>query len=120
MAFDSTSVPQALALMGSSKLMPTVSFGWLLYPVSALSSLLSTGRLSPVVDVDSMVINVKSGYARKNKSWVLGRFLQDWDYKPTTVKGLYITIIDAVTEKEQGTITPPFINPIWRMLTLTT
>ena len=80
--------------MGPSKLMAAVSFGWLFYPVSALSSLLGTGRLSPAVDVDSMVINVKSGYARKNKFWYLGRLLQDWDYKPTTVKGLYITIVD--------------------------
>ena len=97
--------------------MAAVSFGWLLYPVTALSSLLGTGRLSPAVDVDSLVINVKSGYARKNKSWILGRFLRDWDYKPTTVKGLYITIVDAVTENEQGKTTQPSINHICRMLT---
>ena len=106
MAFDSPSISQALAQMGSSGLMAAVSFGWLLYPVSALSSLLGTGRLSPAVDVDSMVINVKTGYGRKNNSWILGRFLRDWDYKSTTAKGLYVTVVDAVEEKEIGKISP--------------
>lgn len=119
MAFDSTSGPQALAQMGLSKLMAVVSFGWLLYPFYALSSLLGTGRLSPAVDVDSMVINAKTGYARKNKSWIVGGLLRDWDYKPTTVRGLYVTIVDAVKEKEQGTIIPRFIIHMWRMLTMT-
>ena len=124
MAFETTSISQALAHMGSPGLMPAVSSSWVFYPVVALSSLLGTGRLSPAVDVDSLVINVKSGYVRKNKSWILGRFLRDWDYKTTTQKGLYVTIIDAVTKKEHGKIgspsfPPSFTNYAWRVLTLT-
>lgn len=109
MTFDDTSVQHALAQFagsggingyGSRGLVVAVSFGWILYPFYALSSLLGTGRLMPVADVDSMVINAKTGYARKNKSWIIGRFLRDWDFKPTTTRGLYITVLDAAKEKE--------------------
>lgn len=51
-------------------------------------------------DVESIVVNVGSGHSRPNRSWILGRLLRDWDYKPTTEQGLYITVLDAVSREE--------------------
>ena len=95
MDFGGTSVQRTLA----QGLPVAISFGWLLYPLQALIQFLSTGRFMPAADVDSIVVNAKTGHARTNKSWVLGRFLRDWDYSPTTTKGLYITIVDAVAKE---------------------
>ena len=61
------------------------SFGWVSYSLSALLSAIGDGRLMPVVDCPSMVINARSGIQRKNLSWMLGRILRDWEKHSTCV-----------------------------------
>ena len=61
------------------------SFGWVSYSFSALLSAIGDGRLMPVVDCPSIVINARSGIQRKNSSWMLGRILRDWEKKSTCV-----------------------------------
>lgn len=72
---------------------------------------IGTGRLMPTSDVDSLVINVKSGYARRNRSFILGRLLRDWPLELKAgdgVHGLYITVVDAV-EAPKGGHGKPFL-----------
>ena len=54
------------------------SFGWVSYAVSAITSAIGDGKLMPEIDCPSIIINTKSGYARTNSSWILGRILRDW------------------------------------------
>ncbi|KAL7623146.1 hypothetical protein AAE478_006827 [Parahypoxylon ruwenzoriense] len=57
------------------------SFGWVAYAVSAVLSAIGENRLvrcAPEVAVQ--VINLKSGYGRSNKSWLLARLLKTYDY----------------------------------------
>jgi len=56
------------------------SFGWLGYAVSALKSSAGEMTLMPKPEVECMVINADTGYARRNYSWVLSRILRDFDY----------------------------------------
>ncbi|KXL48141.1 hypothetical protein M433DRAFT_149142 [Acidomyces richmondensis BFW] len=43
-------------------------------------SAVGENRLMPKPELDCMLINAKSGYGRKNYSWVLSRMLRDFDY----------------------------------------
>lgn len=53
------------------------SFGWVSYAFMALISIIGHGRLLPDPDYPAKVFNLKSGYARENKNWVVGRILRD-------------------------------------------
>ena len=91
-------VQKAIAQLCGPRLVPVAfSFGWVVYSIQALSAVLGTGRLMPTnPDWESIVINLDSGYVRANRSWILGRLLRDWDYKPKDKQGLCITFLDAV------------------------
>ncbi|GBE85927.1 hypothetical protein BKA93DRAFT_830681 [Sparassis latifolia] len=54
------------------------SFGWVAYAFNAIVSAVGDRHLMPPPDFSITVINVKSGYARTNQSWVLGRLLRDY------------------------------------------
>ncbi|KAK3723877.1 hypothetical protein LTR37_001361 [Vermiconidia calcicola] len=56
------------------------SFGWLGYAVSALKYSVGEATLMPKPEVECMLINADTGYARRNYSWVLSRMLRDFDY----------------------------------------
>ncbi|KAI4115807.1 MAG: hypothetical protein LQ338_007802 [Usnochroma carphineum] len=95
-------VQKALAQLAGPRLVPVAfSFGWVVYSIQAFSSVIGTGRLMPTApDLESIVINIDSGHQRANRSWILGRLLRDWDYKPLTEHGLYITVLDAIYQKD--------------------
>ncbi|KAG9844091.1 hypothetical protein KCU98_g7257, partial [Aureobasidium melanogenum] len=50
------------------------------YAVSAMLSAMGDTRLMPNPELDCLLINAKTGYARANKSWILSRMLRDFDY----------------------------------------
>ncbi|KAK5174532.1 uncharacterized protein LTR77_001612 [Saxophila tyrrhenica] len=56
------------------------SFGWVTYAVSAMLSAVGNNRLMPSPEVDCIIINAKSGFARTNYSWILSRMLRDFDH----------------------------------------
>ncbi|KAI0712404.1 hypothetical protein C8Q76DRAFT_857914 [Earliella scabrosa] len=71
-----------LAGSGPGSLAPVAfSFGWVAHSISMLASALGDGRLLPQPDCPSTLINVRSKYARTNKSWVLGRLLRDEEHR---------------------------------------
>jgi hypothetical protein len=47
------------------------------YAISAMLSAFGNNRLMPLPDLDCILINVASGYARQNRSWLLSRLLRD-------------------------------------------
>lgn len=53
------------------------SFGWVSYSFAVVLSAIGSGKLMPEPEVDITCINVKSGYPRDVKSWVLGRLFRD-------------------------------------------
>ncbi|KAF3903898.1 hypothetical protein ABW20_dc0109279 [Dactylellina cionopaga] len=55
------------------------SFGWVAYAFNSLMAVFGNGTLMPEPDTDILVINTANGYARENNSWVLGRFLRDYE-----------------------------------------
>lgn len=95
-------VQKALAQISGPRWVPVAfSFGWVVYSIQALSTVIGTGRLMPAgPDWDSIVVNVRSGHARANRSWILGRLLRDWDYQPTYEEALCITVFEAVIEAD--------------------
>lgn len=99
-------VQKALAQLSGTGLVPVAfSFGWVVYSVQALSSMIGTGRLMPATpDLTSVVINLSSGHQRANRSWILGRLLRDWNYKPLDKRGLYITVLDAFEDIIQDSL----------------
>ena len=111
-------VQRAIAQLAGDPSLPTpvvFSFGWVAYAFTALLSAVGDNRLMPSApDLDSLVVSVEQGHARKNQSWILGRILRDYDthWMPSTVKseleamlsnlkerrpkaGLCITVFDA-------------------------
>lgn len=56
------------------------SFGWVTYAVSTVRSAVGENRLMPKPELDCILINAKSGYRRKNYSWVLSRMLRDFEF----------------------------------------
>lgn len=53
------------------------SFGWVGYSFAAFASLLGDGRLLPEPDYPCKVVNLETGHARENKSFLIGRLLRD-------------------------------------------
>ena len=69
-------------LTGSHWYWPTpvvFSFGWVAYAFKQIATIFGHSRLLTPTDVPSVVINGRSGYARSNSSWILGRLLRDFE-----------------------------------------
>ena len=57
------------------------SFGWVAYAISALLSAIGENRLIQCPpEMPLLAINLKSGYARANQSWLLARLLKTYKY----------------------------------------
>lgn len=48
--------------------------------MNAVLSAVGDNKLMPAPEAPSLVIPAKTGYARSNQSWILGRVLRDFDY----------------------------------------
>lgn len=67
-------------LTGSRWPTPVVfSFGWVAYAFKQIALVFGHNHLLIPTDIPSLVINGKSGYARTNQSWILGRMLRDFE-----------------------------------------
>jgi hypothetical protein len=88
------------ALTGGTPLTPIAfSFGWVAYAISAVLSAVGDNRLMRCPpEIDIKVINLRSGYARDNRSWLLSRLVNTYSYwMPPEVKARTTNI--AVTSK---------------------
>ena len=108
-------------LTGSHWYWPTpgvFSFGWVAYAFRQIATVFGHSRLLIPTDEPSVVINGRSGYARSNSSWILGRLLRDFengywmdggiraelqkmlniDCKPKA--GLHISLFNATSDKD--------------------
>lgn len=54
-------------------------FRWVAYALMTMASVMGYNRLLLLSDMPSVVIDGKSGYARTNQSWNLGRVLRDFE-----------------------------------------
>ncbi|KAF7557284.1 hypothetical protein G7Z17_g771 [Cylindrodendrum hubeiense] len=73
-------VSRALAQLAGGRVTPVAfSFGWVAYAVTAVVSAVGENKLMPLPDCACKVINGRSGYARDNSSWVVGRIMRDFD-----------------------------------------
>ena len=73
-------VQKALAQLSGGYFVPvTFSFGWVAYSFSALLAVFGDGRIMPLPECSSIVVNASNGYARTNHSWVLSRLLRDFE-----------------------------------------
>jgi len=71
-------VQKALAQASGGYFTPVCfSFGWVAYSLSAIISIVGDGRLLPDPDHPVKVYNLKNGYVRENKNWIIGRILRD-------------------------------------------
>lgn len=59
--------------------LPFRAAGWVAYSINALISAVGENKLMPEPDCSCVVINGKTGYARTNTSWILGRMVRDYD-----------------------------------------
>jgi hypothetical protein len=79
-------VQKALAQTTGGILTPVCfSFGWVAYSLTALVGLFGDGRLLPAPDYPTKVINLKTGYARENRNWIVGRLLRDDEIHSSTL-----------------------------------
>lgn len=81
------------------------SFGWVAYSFMSLVAILGDGRLLPDPDVSCRVINLKSGYGRDNKHWLIGRIVRDNDAymsrkHPRTSRGIRISVWEALENRK--------------------
>jgi hypothetical protein len=89
------------------------SFGWVSYAFIALLHVIGDGRLLPPPDYPVTVINLKSGYARDNKNWVIGRLLRDGQAfierrAPMDDYGIRISVFEA--QKRRTATNPTRFN----------
>lgn len=71
----------ALAQLSGSRITPIAfSFGWVAYGVTAITSAMGENKLMPMADCNCKVINGKSGFARDNVSWIVGRVVRDFEH----------------------------------------
>ncbi|KAK7912191.1 hypothetical protein PG985_014672 [Apiospora marii] len=85
------------------------SFGWVSYAFIALVNVTGDGRLLPPPDYPAKVLNLRSGYVRENRSWVVGRLLRDLetrvargDRRDGDACALRITVYDALENRSGG------------------
>jgi len=64
------------------------SFGCVAYAFVALVGIIGDGRLLAPPDYPCKVLNLKSGYLRENKNFVLGRLLRDLEAIETRKENL--------------------------------
>ncbi|EKM55703.1 uncharacterized protein PHACADRAFT_184478 [Phanerochaete carnosa HHB-10118-sp] len=92
-------------LVGSCMITPVAfSFGWVAYSFSAILSAVGTGNVMPEPDMDVSCINVKTGYDRDVKSWVLARLYRDLIPPPLKIppKGLTLLFYETLTQSATG------------------
>lgn len=72
----------ALATLAGRMVTPVAfSFGWVAYSISALLSAIGENRLVQCEpEVSMLAINLKSGYCRANKSWLLARVMKTYEF----------------------------------------
>ncbi|ETS85963.1 hypothetical protein PFICI_03988 [Pestalotiopsis fici W106-1] len=80
------------------------SFGWVAYMFMALVGIIGDGRLLPIPDYPAKVFNLKTGYVRDNKNWVIGRLLRDHEAymsrkEPAPTSGVRIAVWEAKENK---------------------
>lgn len=77
-------IQRALAALagGTPPITPVAfSFGWVSYAISSLLSIVSEGRLVQAPpEAAIQVFNLKSGYTRANRSWLLSRLVKTYPY----------------------------------------
>ena len=85
------------------------SFGWVSYAFIALVHVIGDGRLLPPPDHPAKVLNLRSGYVRENRSWVVGRLLRDLEARVAREDrlggdhcALRITVYDALENQSGG------------------
>lgn len=102
------------AMAGSTSMPPnpvTFSFGWVAYAVSALLSAIGENRLITCQpEVPLLIFNLKSGYRRSNRSWLLGRLIRTYKYwMPVEVRDSVYPPVKAKkgdTEQNHNTTKP--------------
>lgn len=57
------------------------SFGWAAYGFSSLLAAFGDMALMPACDHSCVLVNCSTGFARENRSWVLGRLLRDHEIR---------------------------------------
>lgn len=85
------------------------SFGWVGYSLTALVGIVGDGRLLPPPDHPAKVFNLKNGYARENKNWIIGRLLRDNEISmarshPLQGRALRIAVFEALPRKRGASI----------------
>lgn len=75
-------IRMALVALSGGVITPVAfSFGWVAYAISALLSAISENRLvQQPPEISLLVMNLKSGFGRTNKSWLLARLMKTYDY----------------------------------------
>ncbi|KAI1113981.1 hypothetical protein F5Y14DRAFT_441559 [Nemania sp. NC0429] len=79
----------ALASISGRRFTPlSFSFGWVAYALSAVLGTIGDHRLIRCApELSLLTFNLKSGYARNNKSWILSRLLKNYSFwMPEEVK----------------------------------
>ena len=95
-------VQKALAQLSGPRFVPVAfSFGWVSYSFSAVFAVFGDGSLMPSPTRPSTLINVRSGYARTNQSWVLDRFLRgvESSHEPTRA-ALCVSVYRAKPDRQ--------------------
>lgn len=70
-------VQKAIAQLCGGHIVPVAfSFGWVSYSFNALLAVFGDGALMPATVYPSSLINARSGYARRNHSWILNCLLR--------------------------------------------
>ncbi len=88
-------IQSALAQLTGPVIVPICfSFGWVSYAFSSITALVGDGRLMPPADYACKVINLKNGYTRTNKSWIIGRLLRDLEI-PLSDEAMYLSVYDG-------------------------
>ncbi|KAL0262558.1 hypothetical protein SLS55_001526 [Diplodia seriata] len=88
------STQKAVAQLRGRHIAPVAfSFGFVSYSFTSLLSAIGDGRLMPMSDCPSLLINLSSGYSRANNSWILGRILRDIEKRLATSKAsLHVSV----------------------------
>jgi hypothetical protein len=98
-------IQSALAQLTGPSFVPICfSFGWVSYAFSTIASLLGDGRLMPSADYPCKVINLKNGYTRSNRSWIVGRLLRDLE-QPLSSEALRVEVYEADEPPDNGGLT---------------
>jgi hypothetical protein len=102
-------VQKALAQTSGGPVTPVcLSFGWVAYSLTALVGVVGDGRLLPPPDYPAMVFNLKNGYKRDNRNWVVGRIVRDNEIFmskkcPLDGKGIRIAVYEACPSRSAST-----------------